>query len=59
MVIWDLQRTYSKYDAFYIRAICENYCNPHLLRLLESKQETHIENNPSKRRNIIRNGGMI
>ena len=59
VVIWDLQRTYSKYDAFYIRAICENYCNPHLLRLLESKQETHIENNPSKRRNLIRNGGMI
>ena len=60
--ILEIQRQYSNLNKDMIRIICDSYNNPKLNTLLSfdnsSKKSTFIENNPSKRRNLIRNGGM-
>ena len=57
--VFNLQKMYSNYDSWFIRKICENYDNKLLHKLIKVQKETFVENNPSKRRNLIRNGGLI
>ena len=46
----------SEVNAF---IICLNHTDPNLLRVLKKKDELFVENDPSKRRNLIRNGGIL
>ena len=46
-------------DKEIIRFICDSYDNPKLINLLKNKPHKFIENNPSKRKNLIANGGLI
>lgn len=54
--IWELQQSYNYNDPLHIRIIADNYNNPNLLNLLKQTPTVEVVNNPSKRRNIIRNG---
>lgn len=57
--VLDLQKMYSNHDSYAIRVICENYDNKNLHRLVEIKKKPFVENHPSRRRNLIRNGGIL
>lgn len=57
--ILKIQKSNNNYDKYNIRMICDNYNNKQLLKLLEKpKIKSFIENNPSKRKNLIMNGGI-
>ena len=58
LLVYRLCKSYNQYNELYIRIICENYDNPELLKLLKNDDTAFVENNPSKRRNMIRNGGL-
>ena len=53
--IWELQQSYRYNDPLHIRIIADNYDNSDLLNLLKNTTLVEVVNNPSKRRNIIRN----
>lgn len=58
--IMDLQMEHKDIDKNMIRIVCDSYDNTQLIKLLKNvKKNTFIENNPSKRRNMIRNGGLL
>ena len=55
--VWNLVNVYSYCESLEVRVICENWDNPTLLRLLKNNNNSDfVQNNPSKRRNMIRNG---
>lgn len=55
--IWELQQGYRYLDPYHVRVIGDNYDNPKLLNLLKDEPLIEVVNNPSKRRNLIMNGG--
>ena len=57
--IYDLHKAFPNIDKMQIKIVCENYDNSVLLDLLKEDKKIFIENNPSKRRNIIENNGGI
>lgn len=59
--ILELQKANPSINPDMIRIVCDSYDNPKLNKLLKenSKKKMFVENNPSKRRNIIANGGLI
>jgi hypothetical protein len=59
--IIELQKANVDINPDMIRIICDSYDNPKLLKLLKDNESNHmfVENNPSKRRNIIANGGLL
>lgn len=54
-------RAYPHLNPYYIRCICENYSHDDLFQIIRKshKKNAFIENNPSKRRNMIRNSVFI
>ena len=55
-----LQKENSEFDKDIVRIICDSYNNSELLKLLKNvNKNTFVENNSSKRKNIISNGGLI
>ena len=59
--IWELQKRFQELNRDYIAIILYNNGNDELANLLKENKddEVFIENNPSKRRNLIMNGGLI
>jgi hypothetical protein len=58
-LVLDLQKAYDYAPSLEVRIICENYNNSQLLNLLRQPNKNVVLNNPSKRRNVIRNNGVI
>ena len=58
-IICLLHKAYPEIDKMQIKIVCENYDNSKLLDLIKEEKKPFIENNPSKRRNIIENNGGI
>ncbi len=42
-----------------IHLVCDNYDNSKLLDILKDDDEVFVENNPTKRENLIMNGGIV
>ena len=58
--IWNLQRRFPEIKREFITMIIYNHNNDELCELWkEEEKPVFIENNPSKRRNIIRSGGIV
>ena len=58
--ILDFQKANPDIDKNMIRIVCDSYNNNQLFSLLKNvKKDTFVENNPSKRRNLIKNGGLL
>lgn len=58
--IWNLQRRFPEIKREFITMIIYNHNNSDLYELWkEEEKPIFIENNPSKRRNIIRSGGIV
>jgi len=58
-LVLNLQKAYEYTPSLEVRIICENYNNSQLLDLLKQPNKNVVLNNPSKRRNVIRNNGVI
>ena len=58
--VWELQRKYTHLNKDYVAIIIYNHSNDSLLDVLKKEKNTgFVENNPSRRKNLIMNGGMI
>ena len=61
--ILEIQKQYGHLNKDMIRIICDSYNNPKLNTLLSFSKninnKSFVENNPSKRRNLIQNGGVM
>lgn len=56
-LIYNIQKSNPDIEKMQIKIICENYKNPKLCDLLKENKKQFVENNPSKRRNMLRNRG--
>lgn len=56
-----LQSANKDIDSDMIRIVCDSYNNSHLNAMIKNNEKTmsFVENNPSKRKNLIMNGGLI
>lgn len=59
VLVHKLCKSYSAFNEVEVRIVCENYDNTQLLSLLKEPNKNVVLNNPSKRRNVIRNNGVI
>lgn len=58
--ILNIQESNPKFDKYNIRIICDSYNNNVLSKLVAKPPvKEFVENNPSKRRNLINNGGLL
>ena len=58
--IYELQKKFVKINKDYVAIIIYNHSNDELLDVLKKeKTNAFVENNPSKRKNLIMNGGLI
>ena len=59
--IWNLQRRFPEINKDCIAILFYNINNKELTSLWRKKDdvEPFVENNPSKRRNLIQNGGIL
>lgn len=58
-LVYKLCKSYSQCNDVDVRIVCENYNNPQLLDLLKEPNKHATLNNPTKRRNVIRNNGVL
>lgn len=58
--ILNIKNTNKTFSKTLIHVICDNYDNNGLLDIIKPDEKGEfIENNPSRRRNLIRNGGIL
>ena len=58
--IMNLQMENKNIPKMYVRTICDSYNNKDLLECVKAEpSEPFVENNPSRRRNLLRQGGLI
>lgn len=60
--IWNIQKRFPEHDGMCIRVIMYNIDNNELMETWKVEKDMNdiwVENNPSKRRNIIMNGGIM
>lgn len=59
VLVYKLCKSYPSCNPVEVRIVCENYNNSQLLDLLNQTNKNVVLNDPSKRRNLIRNNGVI
>lgn len=58
--IMDIIKSNKSFSKDLVHLVCDNYDNNELLSIIKpDEKELFIENNPSRRRNLIRNGGIL